>query len=174
MADTPHEAVAPPSVPGFWRLGWLLFMQPLTLHRLFAAWGLKDDSSLWQLRGRLRAGDPVARALAARLGGWLLLGILVSSVAIDGLATFVSGPPLSLLSALPGISMALGGMLGFVFGFAENVFAGVAASVASAAAGVAFSVAIGVYIGFVDVAFGVEMGGAFGVAFLLTLFRLPL
>ena len=28
---------------GVWRLGWLLFMQPIKLHRLFEAWGLEAD-----------------------------------------------------------------------------------------------------------------------------------
>src|ERR1700742_1055767 len=84
MPDVLPEADAPPPVPGFWRLGWLLFMQPLSLHRLFAPWGFKGDPSLWALRGRLRAGDPVARTLVTRLSGWLLLALPVSALVVAG------------------------------------------------------------------------------------------
>ncbi len=83
MADVLHEGDVPPPVPGFWRLGWLLFMQPLTLRRLLAAWGLKDNGSLWALRGKLRR-DPVVRALVVRLGGWPLMLMPVSlGVVVD-------------------------------------------------------------------------------------------
>jgi hypothetical protein len=33
------EKPAVPPVPGVWRLGWLLFMQPIKLHRMFRTWG---------------------------------------------------------------------------------------------------------------------------------------
>ena len=58
MADAPHIDALPP-VPSFWRLGWLLFMQPLTLHRLFAGWGLENDPPLSELIGLPREGNLV-------------------------------------------------------------------------------------------------------------------
>jgi hypothetical protein len=95
MAEALREKDAP-QVPGLWRLGWLLFMQPLTLHRLFAAWGLEDGkdvfSSLWMLRGRLRKRDPVVPVLVARLSGWLLLAVLASIMLAYGSRTLLGLP----------------------------------------------------------------------------------
>lgn len=171
MADASHEADAPPPVPGFWRLGWLLFMQPLTLHRLFAAWGMEDDPSLWKLRGRLREGDLVARALVARLGGWLLLVMPVSMVVVAG-GVALAGLPVDWGSVALGIiggvagGIALGADFGINFSVAGSLAGGIALGVAgSFAEGDAFGVVVGGALG-CAVGFAISAAGpiAFGIA----------
>ena len=71
-----------PAVPGVRRLAWLLFMQPLRLHRMFMAWGLERDPSLWTLRHRLRDGDPVVRRLVARMGVLLVIGMPLVAIVL--------------------------------------------------------------------------------------------
>ena len=69
-ADGARSGVPP--VPGVLRLGWLLLMQPLKLHRLLLAWGLEGDPSLIKLWPRVISGDPAARRFV-RLWGLLFL-----------------------------------------------------------------------------------------------------
>jgi uncharacterized protein len=196
MADALHEADAPPPVPGFWRLGWLLFMQPLTLRRLFADWGLQGDPSLRKLSRRLKEGDPVVRALVARLGGWLLMVMPLSAVTIAGVLD-LAGLPVDWSGVVFGVTCGIiGGIPGGVGGsVAFGVPGGIAFSIAlgvpgDVAAGVAMGIAFGIFFGvvgkvFTGVPFGVALslafdlagraalGVAFGVASLLSLFRLP-
>ncbi len=141
--SAPSEQGTRPPVPGVWRLGWLLFMQPLKLHKLISSWGLESHPSLLELRYRMLVEDRTLRQLFARLGLWL----------------FVIGP-----CAAAGISLLLAG-IGVPVGWqrvAGGVALGVALGVAfGVASGVAFGVGRGVALG---VAGGVALGVAYGVA----------
>jgi hypothetical protein len=144
-----------PPVPGLRRLTWLLFMQPIQLHRLFTAWGFERDPSLLELWPRIKARDPVVRALLVR---WALLLVLVMptvTVLAVGLLMLVGFP-------VDWYAVARGVVSGVAFGVVSGVARGVAAGVAS---GVAFGVAAGVTLGVVaGVAFGVVSGVTLGVA----------
>jgi hypothetical protein len=87
-APDPESALAPlPEVPSTPRLAWLLFMQPLKLHRMLAAWGLEGDPSLWRLRDRWRAGDRQLRRLVLRLLALNVLWVPLGAVVV-GLLSF--------------------------------------------------------------------------------------
>jgi hypothetical protein len=73
-----------PPVPSAWRLAWLLFMQPITLHRMYPAWGFNDDPSVIQLWRQVRAGHPVARTLLARYAVLLLVGTPATTALVAG------------------------------------------------------------------------------------------
>lgn len=45
----PPEAKAIPPVPSVWKLAWLLLIQPITLQKLYEAWGLDLNASLIKL-----------------------------------------------------------------------------------------------------------------------------
>ncbi len=65
------EAERPvPELPGYWRFGWMVFMQPLRLHELFVEWGVEPDSTWWNLCLRVRERDAVAAGLLRRVGFW--------------------------------------------------------------------------------------------------------
>jgi hypothetical protein len=112
MAEVLHEEDAPPA-PGFWRIGWLLFMQPLTLHRLFAAWGLEKALSLRELRNRLKEKDLAFQALV-RLGGWLLLIMPASALVVVASCLKLVGLPINWPRVAGGV--ASGVVLGIVRG----------------------------------------------------------
>src|SRR5438552_1712915 len=44
-------------LPGFWRFLWLLFMQPITLHRLLRSVSIKPEDSVWKLLWRQRSRE---------------------------------------------------------------------------------------------------------------------
>jgi uncharacterized protein len=178
MADARHRTDALPPVPGFWRLGWLLFMQPLTLHRLFAVWGLENDPPLWRLWGRLREGDPVVRALVTRLNVWLLVmpSSIVTIVYILDLADVPVDWAGFTLAIVLGVALSVGGgyargvivsvALGSSFGVAMSIAGGIARGVA---VGIAVSAAVGIARGIANggvrgVAVGIFVGGALGGA----------
>jgi hypothetical protein len=141
-----------PEVPGVLQLGWMLFMQPIRLHHMFAAWGLKGDPPLWRLLRRQQMGDRVARILARRLAMLFLLGNPTLIVVLAGLAEIIGLP-------VAWAGVAFGAGVGAAFGIAFGTAAGVAA-------GVAFGVTVGVTVGVAaGMAGGVALGGAFGVAF---------
>lgn len=133
MPDEPATEGVPP-VPGVWRLGWLLFMQPIVLHRLYQAWGIKGDPSLIRVWRLARTGNPVVRALMAKYA--LLLFVIMPLTAV-----LVAAAP-----TLSGITVR-----------SEDVVFGVALSVAF---GVAFGVVFGATFG---VVFGVTFGVALSV-----------
>src|ERR1041384_2707340 len=78
------ETESVPPVPGVWRLGWLLFMQPSELHRLYQAWGLERDPSLLKLWRLGRRRDPVVRTLIARYALLLLIIMPFTAMVIAG------------------------------------------------------------------------------------------
>ena len=171
MADVLHGSDAPPPVPGFWRLGWLLFMQPLTLHRLFGDWGLENDPSLWELRGRLREGDSVAQALVARLGGWLLLVMPLSTVVVASILN-LAGRPFDWLALAIGVAEGVGAgvVIGVVIGVAGGVASGVCLGTLESFALYSTEAARDVTPGVAaDAAGGVAVGVASGVAVGLSL-----
>ncbi len=165
----PDKAI--PAVPRLARLAWLLFMQPIHLHRLLAAWDLKGDPSLMNLWPRIKAREPVITKL---LGRWVLL-LFVCAPAF----TLACAGGLSLLGfPLHRSGAAVGMMAGMMVGLAACVVfdttRGVAACVVGGVAGCiaggvvfgtalygVFSVAVGAVIGMV---FRVASGVVFGVA----------
>ena len=83
--DAPKEV----EIPGVWKLGWMLFMQPLKLHQLHRALGMGNerdaDPSLWRLLPRLRAGERGVRTLVTRYAWWLfVIGPLLAVVLAGG------------------------------------------------------------------------------------------
>ena len=129
MPSEPADEDAPP-VPSVWRLGWLLFMQPTALYRMYRAWGLEGDPSLIRLWRSSRARSPVVRALMARYALLLLVVMPLATVlAVGGLT--LAGVPLEPRAVAIGV-------VGFV------VLGVVAAVVVAVARGMAFAVAMGV------------------------------
>ncbi len=154
MDDSSPKTTDTPQVPlpGMWELAWLLFMQPIRLHRLHKDLGLSGDPRLWSLRHRLTS-DATLRRLLLRYAA--VLAVLL---------------PLSLLVA--GAFLRLGGVAlprviaGVAVGAAFGVAVGVSRSIVfDVAGGVAVGVAYGVAVG---VAYGVTIGVAYGVAYGVT------
>lgn len=168
LDETATEGVPP--VPSVWRLGWLLFMQPLALHRMHRAWGLKDPSgiTLWR---RARTHDSIARALLAKSAFCLLIttplftGLVASALALAGVAVDASHVAASVafgaafgVAASAAASVGYGVALGVAFGVVEGMGFGPGAG---GAAGVVAGGALGVGAG---VVFGVGAGVVFGLA----------
>jgi hypothetical protein len=63
-------------IPTVWQLGWLSFMQPIALRRMYQAWGMTDDASLIRIWRRMRAHSPIARTLLTRYA--LVLAVVMS------------------------------------------------------------------------------------------------
>lgn len=61
--DDEVDKAATPEVPGALRLAWMLFAQPVRLHRMFLAWGFKGDVTLWQARQHLLARNKTLNSL---------------------------------------------------------------------------------------------------------------
>ena len=120
-------------MPGFWRLAWMLFMQPVQLSHVLRACGIDPDASAWQLWRRREYENEATRAYLARSAAILVIITLLAGVAL-ALALTLLGFEINSLG------MALGVALGVAFGVAFGV-AGVAFGVAG---GVAFGVAGGV------------------------------
>lgn len=153
-----------PPVPSVWRLGWLLFMQPLALQRMHRAWGLKEVPSGIALWRRARTNDPIARALLAKYAFWLftamplLTGLALSALALTGVAVHANRVAFGVA-----FGVAVSVAVSMAFGVAISVAFGVAGTVAST---VAFDVAGSVAFGMVGGVVGTVAGGmAFGVAF---------
>ncbi len=105
MPTEPNTADAAPPVPSVWRLGWFLFMQPLTLHRMEHAWGFCTPSliKLWQ---GARKGDLAARALMTRYGRMLLV-VMPLAVALAASALTLAGVSIQSYGVLIGISVGV-------------------------------------------------------------------
>jgi hypothetical protein len=164
----------------------LLFMQPIQLHRLLAAWGMKNDPSLLKLVPRLRAREPIALAIVGRLAVCLLVGMPVVTFVAASLLT-MAGVEINWVTLVRNVgssiafgiagSVAFGGAFGVAFGVVAGVATGIAAGATTvvgigvtsgAAMGVAIGVAIGVDFGIaVGAPGGVERGTARGVAYSL-------
>jgi hypothetical protein len=168
----PPAPVVPP-VPGFLRLGWLLFMQPIKLHELYDVWGLKTDPSLWILRGRFR--EPVIRVLVLRLAAWLFFGMPVVVIFFLAIVHATGSPAIWFQASVGvfggvviGVSWGVAG--GVALGTTVGVTCGVALGVAGGASwGVAGGIALGVAVGeavsrAVDEAFDEVIGRALCVA----------
>jgi uncharacterized protein len=182
MADERKQIGLPPPVPGFWHLGWLLFMQPLVLHRLYVTWGFEGDPSLMGLWRRMREGDPVVRELVARLGGWIFLSLPVGALTTAGSLSLLDLP-------VDWRVVAFGVLVCVAYGVAGGIFYGLGAGVALSfvggiagglgsnfthgflqgstvvvAAGIAAAVASGLALGVgLGVGKGVRRGDAFGL-----------
>lgn len=141
---------AVPTLPGLWRFGWLLFMQPLKLHDMFRQWGLNADPSWWNLRHRMRAGEPVARGLLWRAAVWQF-GLTPAAAVLFVMLFDAWHMPIQ-WGSVP---------FGVILGVVAGVVAGV---VRGAAAGVAVGTAFGVAIGVVAGTGAGTTGGTVGVA----------
>jgi len=171
-----------PPVPGVWRLAWLLYMQPLTLHRMYTAWGLGNHCSLVSLWRRARRREPVARPLLARYALLLLvimplttvlaagalssLGVPVENFGVAlGIALGVTLGVMIAVTSDVAIGVAIGGTLGFTIGVMVDAAIG---SMGSAPGGVICGVAGAVVTAAVaSVVSGVALGEASGVPVLV-------
>jgi hypothetical protein len=124
-SDQSMPALPTPPPPGFWRLGWLLFMQPIELHRLFVAWGFDHPTGLWSLTSRLR--QPLVRALLLRFAAWLLVAMPLGNALLLGVEITL-GVPVSVRMAAFGV--ILGVVVGIVGGLTISVPGGVAVGMA--------------------------------------------
>lgn len=159
----PETALAPvPDVPSTARLAWLLFMQPLKLHRLLIAWGLRRDPSCWSLRGRWRRGDSHLRRLVPRLLslaiGWFPVFTLVLAWSLyPWLAHWdifvMAGGSCAAICLLT--SIAFGLVRGVIFGLVLGTLLGAMIIVVSSAGATGFS-------NFVDATLGLMLGSILG------------
>ena len=86
---TETELSKVPPIPSFWRLMWMLFLQPLPFHALFQRWDF-DDPSLYKALRRLVGGDPLARRFLACAAVWLF-GVMPMAAALLAGAGHVFG-----------------------------------------------------------------------------------
>jgi uncharacterized protein len=178
-----------PFVPGVWRLGWLVLMQPIKLHGKFKSWGLGENPRLARLWPRVKARDPVVLALLRGWAVWLFVIMPILSVvrlaAVWAFSTAFGVPfswPLTVVYGVTcyvAVAMALGVAGGIALaiadGVADLVVVGVAGAMALAiAGGVAAVAASALVLGtarFVagcvtfGVAVGVEQSVVKGMAF---------
>src|ERR1041385_329731 len=132
-----HETQGMPPVPGVCHLGWLLFMRPIALHKLYRAWGVNGDPTLIRFWRSPRLPEAIARPLLARYAVLLLAVTPVTVIVLAGVLR-LSDITLSLTSVAVG---AAGGMvLGALFCLVSGVATGVALGVT---VGVSASVAVG-------------------------------
>lgn len=152
-----------PPVPGVARLAWLLFMQPIQLHRLFRAWGLDPNVSGWRMLRLARDGHLHVALLLVRFGVLLVVGTPFVAFTVSGLVT-TTGHSVDGTRVAFGVAMAVAG--GVAVGVAGDVAGGVTRGVAlGMAVGVAWGVAVSVAVGVAGgVALGVPGGVAVGVA----------
>jgi len=155
-SETAPTAQVVPPIPGFWRLGWLLFMQPIQLHLLYHRLELHADSSARQPRSRLR--ERAIRTLVLRFAAWLFIGSPV--VALLCLAVALpAGVSVSWPTAFLAPILAVG--LGLMIGVPTGVGFGVARGMP---VGVSIGAAVGATFG---VTFGIASAALFGSAFKL-------
>ena len=163
-------------IPGFWAFSWLLWMQPVTLHRHLKGLNVRPNAKLKSLlRSKHHAERVYARAMLIQLVFWAPLLNLLTGVILS-----TAGFPINWVILLVGVttgvaagailSMATDVAFGATFSVAISVGIGVTASVTpgvtpGVAAGVATGVAAGVATGVATgVAIGVAFGGAIGLA----------
>jgi hypothetical protein len=137
----------------------MLFMQPIKLHHMFSSWGLEDDPSIWQIRHRLRTGDPVVRNLIRGIATLLLVAMPALAVASLGLLE-ITGVHARWSGVALGV--AAGVVVGVVGSTAYSLAYGIAYGLTG---GVALCVTAGLMFGAtIDVVIGLAFGMAFGVA----------
>lgn len=147
-------------IPGLWRFLWLLFMQPLTLHRMFLAWGLEGDPSWWSLRSRLGRDDPIVRRLWRQVIIQQLVVTPLLTVTIALIYRVVEGP---IAWRAVAASVVGGVMASFAFGMLRGVAFSVASGVAVGAACTA-----ALFVG-PDTTLAVVVGVTGGMAFTVSL-----
>lgn len=133
------------NMPGLVSLTWLLFMRPRRLREMLNQWEIGGEASLTGMWPLLRARDPVALALSARLALVLFLGLPLLIIGGSSLLHF-AGNPTNFAELRDGL---LGG---FAHVWSETMLFGVAL-------GIMFGVTVGVVPGFaVGVLVGVLLG----------------
>jgi uncharacterized protein len=164
-----EQAEVPP-VPRLARFTWMLFMQPLQLHKFFKAWRLERDPSLIRLWPRIKTRDSFALSLIGQCA--LLLFAAGPAVALSMVALFdVMGFKINWLMAVRYTAFSVAG------GLVSSIILGVMRSTAS---GMVFSLLLGLAGGLVfneytancatcdtvdEMAAGVILGAALGFLF---------
>jgi hypothetical protein len=167
-------------LPGFWHLIWLLFMQPIQLHRRLRATGIGPDASGWQLWHSNEAGSDLRRTYIYRMaailmlvpcfaaGMTLLAPAIVNPVGLEIVALFMPTAVVFVvafaMASVVVFSVNLGVALGVAVGVAAVVTVLVGA-VIGVPVGAALGLAVGMVMGMaVGVGFGAAVGVMFGVA----------
>ncbi len=154
MDQGPELETNRPGLPGYWRMLWMLFMQPVTLGRWLKACEIKQpDDSAWRLWREPGAYQSVRRAYIGRMFSFLFFVAPVVVIATAFLL-YTGGIPVDSWIVVGGV------VCGVALGVAWGVSMGVAA-------GVVLSVSVGV-------SSGVGAGVFGGVAFIVTFLRIPL
>lgn len=154
MDQGPELETNRPGLPGYWRMLWMLFMQPVTLGRWLKACEIKQpDDSAWRLWREPGAYQSVRRAYIGRMFSFLFFVAPVVVIATAFLL-YTGGIPVDSWIVVGGV------VCGVALGVALGVSMGVAA-------GVVLSVSVGV-------SSGVGAGVFGGVAFIVTFLRIPL
>jgi hypothetical protein len=143
-----------PPVPGVARLAWLLFMQPIRLHHLFAKWELHGDPPLLRLLPRLRERDPVVMELLRRCAVMLLCAPIVVAT-IAGLLALLG---LHIRWSTVALTVGMGVVISLGLMVVEGVARGLAAGLVLVVLGV-------VLAGMLDVAKGVALAVVLSVGF---------
>jgi hypothetical protein len=146
------------TLPGYWELLWMLFMQPVSLHHRLKACGIEEPGApgwwLWRNGG-------VQRAYALRM---LVLLLTATSVLAGGLSLALKALGFDVvwlwLALSLALSLVLGVALSVAFGMATGVVLGVGAGMASI-------LAVGIVLG-VDA--GIASILVVGVVFVVTAF----
>ena len=159
------------SLPGYWELLWLLFMQPVTLHHRLKACGIDEPNApawlLWRKGGQHRSYT--LRMLTVLITATPVLACGLNLV----LQLFDFDTAWQELVVLVGYSVAFGVAVGVTLGVAKGVALAVALGMASAPASapaldVPLATALGVAKGVpsavaLDVPEGIALGVFFGV-----------
>ncbi|MGH8593963.1 MAG: hypothetical protein ACREV3_08925 [Gammaproteobacteria bacterium] len=176
MDQGPELETNRPGLPGYWRMLWMLFMQPVTLGRWLKACEIKQpDDSAWRLWREPGAYQSVRRAYIGRMFSFLFFVAPVVVIATAFLL-YTGGIPVDSWIVVGGVvcGVALGVALGVGAGVALGVSAGVGVAL-GVALGVSMGVAAGVVLSVsVGVSSGVGAGVFGGVAFIVTFLRIPL
>lgn len=62
QGERPKRAEVP-EVPGALQLAWLLFMKPITLHKMLKAWGIEPGGSWFGMRRQAKDDGPIPEQL---------------------------------------------------------------------------------------------------------------
>jgi hypothetical protein len=120
-------------LPGYWELLWMLFMQPVTLHRRLKACGIgKPDGLIWRLWWAPEPQRTICRAYVRRMV-LILSTITPLSAVLVAVSASRIGMPCNI--AFVAVSAVSSVVLGIVAGAARGVARGVAVGITLGALG---------------------------------------